>query len=70
MVTLPIGQNPLLDKLIQEGTISFERQYYMKRMSKSNIWEQKSWDSVCNSKYGDPFPNANAIIIGYNLDGM
>ena len=70
MVTVPIGQNPLLDKLIREGIIKFDRQYYMKRISKSNLWEQKGWDSVNSCRSGDPFPGANAIIVGYDLNGV
>jgi SAM-dependent methyltransferase len=65
MITLPIGQNPTLDRLIRNGSISFDKQCHMRRLSKSNMWTDATWEEVSNAIYGSPFPNANAIIVGY-----
>jgi len=64
IVTLPLGQNPVLDKLLKDATVKFSGQYYLKRISKANEWEQASWEDVKDAKYGEPFFAANALVIG------
>jgi len=64
VVTLPLGYNPELDKLLRQGKIQFSKKFFLKRISKDNRWEEVSWKDVCNSKYGEPFPCANALVIG------
>jgi hypothetical protein len=64
LVTIPIGYNPILDKaFIKKG--NFDQVYAMKRVSIWNTWKQVSPKQVINSKYGWPYNNANAILIGY-----
>ena len=36
----------------------------MKRMSHYNQWEDATETEALSKKYGTPFPNANAIVIG------
>jgi hypothetical protein len=64
IVTLPLGQNPVLDKLLREGNLPFTEQYYLKRISQDNQWKEVSWEDVKDVKYGSPFFAANALIIG------
>jgi len=64
VVTLPLGYNFEMDKLIKGGKIQFTKQYYLKRISQDNKWIEVTWNDVCNLKYGDPFQNANGLIIG------
>jgi len=64
IVTLPLGYNHELDKFLKERRLELDKQYYLKRISKSNKWIETTWDDVCGAKYGNPFPNANALIIG------
>jgi SAM-dependent methyltransferase len=64
IVTLPLGYNNELDKFLKERRLALDKQYYLKRISKSNKWIETTWDDVCGAKYGKPFPNANALIIG------
>lgn len=40
VVTLPIGYNTYLDKLLKEDKIQFTEQYYLKRISDDNKWIQ------------------------------
>jgi cyclopropane fatty-acyl-phospholipid synthase-like methyltransferase len=36
IITLPLGQNSVLDKLLKESVILFSQQFYLKRISKGN----------------------------------
>lgn len=65
VVTLPLGYNTYLDKLLKEDKIQFTEQYYLKRISDDNKWTQVGrGGEVHYAKYGTPFPYANAIVIG------
>jgi SAM-dependent methyltransferase len=64
IVTLPLGQNPILDKLLKDSTVKFNEQYYLKRISKGNEWRQANWEDVKDVRYGEPFFAANALVIG------
>lgn len=65
IMTLPIGQNPVLDSLVQKRQISFTRHYFLKRVSRDNRWEEVNWERVKDIQYGEPFPHANGVIVGY-----
>ena len=64
IVTLPVGYNLYLDKLIKEGKIQFTEMYCLKRISAGNEWIEADWSDVQNIKYNTPFPSANGLIIG------
>lgn len=64
VVTLPLGQNPHLDRIMQEGRMPFTEQYFMKRISQDNKWVEAEWAEVRDTAYNYPFPFANAIVIG------
>ena len=66
VVTLPIGYNTYLDKLLKEDKdkIRFTEQYYLKRISDDNKWTQVGGGEVREAKYGTPFPYANVLVIG------
>ena len=63
-VTLPIGYNTVLDKLLRDGIIKFHEQYYLRRISKNNEWKEASWEDVQDAKFGKPFPGANGLVVG------
>ncbi len=65
IVTLPLGQNPVLDELIGNEELHFESMFYMKRLTKNNSWQEVNFAEVRGAEYGKPFPAANAIAIGY-----
>lgn len=64
LVTMPFGYNDYLDKELAVGIKYFTETYYLKRTSSNNKWKQVDYKEVSNSKYGEPFNNANAIFIG------
>jgi len=64
IVTLPVGYNPNLDELLDKGELTFTHVYCMKRISRLNHWVQTDWSVIRDSKYGHPFPAANALVVG------
>lgn len=62
--TVPFGYNSHLDELLHKNMLDVSKKYFMKRVSRSNIWKQVSWKEVKFTKYNVPYPNANAICIG------
>lgn len=64
IVTLPLGYNPEIDNFLKDGRLRFDKQYYLKRITKDNKWIETSWDNVRDVKYGEPFPYANGLLIG------
>jgi hypothetical protein len=64
IITLPIGQNAALDSMIKDRVLTFDQQYYLSRISKSNEWKEASWNEVKYQQYNKPYSNANAIVIG------
>lgn len=68
-VTLPIGQNPEMDRLLAERVIAFSRLYFLRRISKDNQWVETDDKNIFWTKYNSPFPGANAVTIGIYEDG-
>lgn len=64
VITLPLGYNPYLDKLLKERKINFTKLYCLKRISANNEWMQVEWKDIVNARYDDPFPFANGLVIG------
>ena len=64
VVTLPMGHNPHLDRLLNGKKLQFTRQYFLKRISADNKWVQAKWEDVQNAEYNYPFPFANGVVIG------
>jgi hypothetical protein len=46
VVTLPLGYNAVIDKLLDSKEIPFSEMYYLKRISRDNKWTQADWESV------------------------
>jgi hypothetical protein len=64
IITLPLGYNSALDKLLKDGIIQFSKQYHLVRTSKGNEWKEASWEDVQVAKYNTPLPFANGLFIG------
>jgi hypothetical protein len=64
VITLPVGQNPELDKRLRAHALPFTETYFLKRISKENEWVETDEADAFTKKYHSPFPNANAIVIG------
>ena len=65
-VTIPLGYNPYLDRLLQLDKITFNGGVYlMKRMSRSNKWAQVKYHYAFRVKYSESFPpTPNELLIG------
>jgi hypothetical protein len=63
VITFPLGYNPILDRLLQDGAIQFTNRYYLKRISKDNKWKQIAWEDVKDSQYGKPYIQGNALVV-------
>lgn len=46
VVTVPLGYNQDLDRLLKNGTIHFSEQYCLRRLPDSNDWEVVNWEEV------------------------
>jgi SAM-dependent methyltransferase len=66
VVTLPLGYNSDMDRLLKEGKLKFDKQFYMKRVSEDNKWIEVGLEHVADIKYSEPFPCANGLVIGIN----
>ena len=64
VVTLPLGYNREMDKLLENGKVRFTERCCLKRISRDNRWIEGGYDEVRHAKYNAPFPQANVIIIG------
>lgn len=67
IVTLPLGQNPQLDRLLNQNRLGFTQKYYLKRISFSNSWQEVDKKAVTNAIYSYPYAGANGLVIGVFL---
>ncbi len=63
VVTVPVGWNPHLDKLLVAGAL-FDCQFYLKRISRDNKWLEVDSQSVFGLAYGRPYECANGLVVG------
>jgi tetratricopeptide (TPR) repeat protein len=64
VLTLPVGYNPEMDKMLADGRLSFTECYGLKRVSAANEWVEAPWRKVLGTQYGKPYPGANGLVIG------
>ena len=64
VMTLPLGYNPEIDRMLRDAKIGFTEMHCMKRISADNSWVEANWNDIRNSKFYDPFPGANGLVIG------
>lgn len=62
--TVPLGYNHDLDTLLRANKIGLTQQFYFKRLTKSNRWQQQNADILQGAKYNYPFPCANELMVG------
>jgi len=63
VVTLPLGYNTDMDRLLKSGKLKFTKMYFMKRIF-NDEWAEVGWRDIENAKYNDPYPCANGLIFG------
>jgi SAM-dependent methyltransferase len=62
VITVPIGYNPELDEMIRSNQLGASREDYLIRTGKRR-WEERPKSEAMQSRYGSPFPYANAILV-------
>ena len=65
LVTVPVGFNCFLDEYIENQTLKFDSYQFLKRINAHNEWQQADWKDVKESKYNEPYFNANAIAVAH-----
>jgi SAM-dependent methyltransferase len=64
VVTIPLGYNPPLDRMIDEGRISFSERVYLKRKPRHNIWREVSAEEVRVPHYDWQAYAAHELLVG------
>jgi SAM-dependent methyltransferase len=64
VVTIPLGYNPSLDKMIDQGRISFTERIYLKRRLRRNIWSEASAEDVQHPDYDRRAYAAHELLVG------
>lgn len=64
IITIPLGYNKYFDHLLFNENKIFDSEYYLKRISSDNRWEQVNKRDVISAKYNSPFVAANGLLIG------
>lgn len=68
VVTMPLGYNPEVERLLDAGQLPFTRVSFLRRTSKDNRWVEATREEVRGVKYADPYGaptmSATAIVVG------
>lgn len=64
VVTIPLGYNPSLDRMVDEGKISFTERIFLKRKSRRNEWSEATLDEVRHPHYDRLVYAANELLVG------
>ena len=62
ILTVPLGYNPDLDRMIRANDLGSTRRTYFRRTSRLR-WEPCSKQQAVACHYRTPFPYANAILV-------
>ena len=62
VLTLPLGYNPALDRMITDGQLGRDRAIFLKRSGRL-AWQTVYAEAALACEYGRPFPYANAVMI-------
>jgi len=65
MATIPLGYNQDIDRLLEKCRFPFDKIIFLKRISKRNEWKEVFYEEARETHYGEPFPVANALAVGY-----
>ena len=63
-VTIPLGYHPDLDRHLLDGAPLFDRLGFMRRVDAHNRWVEARAEDVDGTRYGSPYPSANAVAVG------
>lgn len=62
VITVPLGYNPDLDRMIRCGELKPTREFYLRRLQKLD-WVASSKEEALQCRFRTPFPYANAILV-------
>ena len=62
VITVPIGYNPVLDRMIAYDLLGYNLAAWYKRYPKRS-WREVSKEEGMSCRYGSPYPYANCIMI-------
>ena len=63
VVTLPLGYNKEMDRLLFASKLGFSSVYFLKRVSGDNRWKQVSKDEGRKIRYDFPFRHGNGVVV-------
>lgn len=63
IVTVPVGVNPVLDEALPEICAGAQKVVCVRRISHDNEWREATLESALTCRYGEPFYNANAVVL-------
>ena len=63
--TLPLGYNPDVDRLLEQGAFGWTRQLALRRVSNATAWVEASWPEVRGSRYDGRWLGAEAVVVGF-----
>jgi hypothetical protein len=63
LVTFPLGYNPALDKLVDEGRLPFGRVNVMERVGPDNSWREAGIEAVRDAEYDFRRMHANVLVV-------
>ena len=61
VLTLPLGYNRALDRMIADGQLGSDRTIFLKRTGRL-AWQTVDTEAALGCEYGRPFPYANAVM--------
>jgi len=64
LITLPVGYNATLDRLLADNALQFDDLRYLRRVSADNRWIEVSRDDVLGVAFNHPYACANALVVG------
>ncbi len=65
VVTMPLGYNPHVDRAVADRAFDFDRMSFLIRVNRNNLWRAATWEEARQCRFGEPFPCANAIVVGF-----
>ena len=63
VITVPMGYNPHLDRMLESGRIPLDDPLCLCRISRDNRWREASWEEIRHARYGHPYRNANGLVV-------
>ncbi len=63
LITVPIGYNPTVDKMLKNGNPAFTKRFFLKRNSYANYWTESDENEALKLTYALKYNAANAIAI-------